>query len=154
MNKSKAIIPLLVSLALLSLAPLAVRADKPYRKYAYNGVTPVTGGKWIECYHITSWETETPGIYRVSISFTFSFVGESWTGEDEMWVWRFHYRGTSKSWYSASSSNLLTGKMEYTLQDTFMRQPHAADEWDGNYRIWFEDGEIVKTQGRGYLYLP
>ncbi len=154
MNKSKAITPLLVTLVFLSLSPMAVRADKPYRKYAYHGVTPVSGGKWIECYQVISWETETQGVFRVSISNTITWVGEWPNGDDEMWVARYHYRGTSTSTTSVRAMYLLTGKMEYTLQYTLMRQPHAADDWDGNYRIWFEDGEIMKMQGSGYLWLP
>ena len=48
----------------------------------------------------------------------------------------------------------MTGKMEYSLQYTVHEDPTGDVGWDGNYRIWFEDGVMVRQEGSGYLWLP
>lgn len=149
MNKSKVPISLLIILVLLSLAPIPVRAEKPVKKYRAHWVDPVPDGKWITQITIVSWETEDAGVYRVSAAFTLT-----WVGSEDMWTWRIHYKGTSKSWTSISQNYLITGKMENIVQYTVFGDPDGDDGYDGNYRIWFEDGYIVRQEGKGYLWLP
>ena len=151
MDKRKAILPLIIILVLLSLFPATVRADKPYKKYRIHDVyqVPGTDDKWITHLTIVSFLTDEPFVYRVTASFMMAFVGP-----DDMWVRTIHYSGTSESFSSIQQSYLVTGKMEYSLQYTVFGDPSGDDGWDGNYRIWFEDGALVKQEGSGYLWLP
>ena len=151
MKKRKALIPLIISLAILSLVTAPVKAEKPYKKYRVHDVFPVpnTDDKWITHITIVSFLTDEPGIYRVTATFMMAFVGP-----EDMWVRTIHYSGTSKSWTSIQQSYLVTGKMEYSLQYTVYGDPAGDDGWDGNYRIWFEDGVMARQEGSGYLWLP
>jgi hypothetical protein len=151
MDKRKTIMLLIISSAFLTLAPATVRADKPYKKYRIHDVYPdqYTDGKWITHITIVSFLTDEPGVYRVTATFMMAYVGP-----DDMWVRTIHYTGTSESWTSIQQFYLVTGKMEYTLQYTVFGDPWEDDGWDGNYRIWFEDGAVVKQAGSGLLWLP
>ena len=146
MNKSKAIIPLVVSLVFLSLVPIAVRAGKPSRTYRYSDVFQNERGRWKTEISIISWKEGD--IYRISAKEVFS-----WVGEEDMWVRVFHYKGTCKSRNDIHPRYLVDGMMTYTLQYTVFGEPDGDDGWDGNYRVWFENGVIVKQQGSGYFWI-
>ena len=151
MDKRKVFMPLVLCIALISLATVTVKADKPFRKYRIHDVypDPYGDGKWITHITLISFLTDEPGVYRVVASFMMAYVGPV-----DMWERNIHYTGTSSSWSSIQESYLITGKMEYNLQYTVFGDPAGDDGWDGNYRLRFEDGQIVKKEGSGYLWLP
>jgi len=151
MDRRKAFVPLVLCLVLVSLVTVTVNAEKPYKKYRYHGVDPdpYSDGKWITHITIISFSTDDPGVYRVVASFMMAYVGS-----EDMWERNIHYTGTSSSWSSIQEPYLMTGKMEYNLQYTVFGDPAEDDGWDGNYRLRFEDGEIVKKEGKGLLWLP
>ena len=141
---------ILLFLILLPLNLPVAKADQPCR---VNWVHFVDGdpstGMWIVQETGTVWETDVVGVYRISGAFTYGFVGP-----DDAWTLNYHYVGTSKSKYFLSRSYFLTGVMQYNIHYEVFASPHEGNDWDGQWRVWFENGQIVRQEGKGCLWFP
>ena len=154
MKNSKYIIrtiPFLALVLIASILPItSVSAEKPFRNIWGHYVDETSSGTWITQMTGVVFTTDEPGVYEVSVTLMFAFVGP-----DDCWEVTYHYKGTSKSAYSVSSKEFITGKMQYNIQYTiYDGNNHEGDDYDGNWKIWFEDGQIARKVGSGYLWLP
>jgi hypothetical protein len=97
----------------------------------------------------TVWETDVVGVYRISGTVTHGFVGP-----EDAWTLTYHYSGTSKSKDVLGRTHLLTGVMQYTIHYEVFGDPPEGDAWEGQWRVWFESGQIDRQNGKGYLWIP